>query len=159
MLIELNKEKIDQNLIKKIKKFYFGEEKDDKLLLNYYEVFYLIEEEKENFLEKKLQKKVLDFINENYCIYLVFKDLIKKNFIVKSGLKYGSHFRIYLKKDYENKEHSKYLVIVLNSFENIKTNFLISLFRISHSVKKRVILSFVDSEGDIIYYECKWLRI
>jgi tRNA-intron endonuclease len=91
--------------------------------------------------------------------YFVFKDLVNKNFVVKSGLKYGAHFRVYLKKDYENKEHSKYLVYVLNPKKLIGSEELIVLFRTAHSVKKRVIFAFIDEEGSIIYYESKWLRI
>ncbi len=166
MLIKIKKEKISNIFREYTQKFHFGEEEERFLILNYYELnFFLdsndkvLEKEIEKIFSNQIIKKIYDFCNENIEKYLVFKDLVNKGFVVKSGLKYGSHFRVYFKRDYKNKEHSKYLVYILRSKENKNSEELMSLFRVAHSVKKRLLLAFVDEEGEIIYYETKWLRI
>jgi len=162
MFIELELNKLNKSLKETIEKLKFGKIENEKILLNYFEIYFLVESNKfsfERIIKKEILEKIKLFIQSNFDKYLVFKDLINKNFVVKSGLKYGAHFRIYLKKDFENKEHSKYLVYVLNAKELIKSEEIISLFRIAHSVKKRVIFAFIDEEGSIVYYENKWLRI
>ena len=30
--------------------------------------------------------------------------------------------------------------------------------RVAHSTKKRLLIAVVDDEGDVSYWECRWLR-
>jgi tRNA-intron endonuclease len=145
-----------------IKKFCFGKSENKSILLNYFEIYFLKELNKSlviKTIDSSLLSEINSFISKNFYLYCVFKDLVNKNLVVRSGLKYGAHFRVYFKKDFENKEHSKYLVYALKPKQIIKSEELISLFRTAHSVKKRVLLAFVDEEYSIVYYENKWLRI
>ena len=151
--IDLDKIKNKEKIVELNKRKGVGEIKGDKLRLNILELIYLSEM---NILKLKSLDKLK---NKFFEYYLVYKDLINKGFIVKTGLKYGFHFRVYKKEDYFNKGHSLYLVYVLRPNQNIESYCLISKFRVAHSVRKRVLFAFVDEEGSIIYYENKWLRI
>jgi tRNA-intron endonuclease len=150
-------EKIKKHKIwwKIIKKKHFGKIKGNKIFLSVFEVLYLYE----NRVSKKQFKKVEKLMNKYLEKYLIFKDLLKKGFVIKSALKYGFDFRVYTKEDFKKEGHSLYLVKVLKENEQLNSKSLISLFRISHTVRKRAIFAFIDEEGDIIYYESKWLRI
>ncbi len=151
--INLNKLKNRERITELSKKKGIGEIKEGKIRMNILELIYLSEMD-------LLKLRNLDKLKSKFFeYYLVYKDLISKGFVVKTGLKYGFHFRVYKKEDYFNKGHSLYLVYVLKPNQNIESYCLISKFRVAHSVRKRVLFAFVDEEGSIIYYENKWLRI
>jgi len=151
--INLNKLKNRERITELSKKRGIGEIKEGKIRMNILELIYLSEMD-------LLKLRNLDKLKSKFFeYYLVYKDLISKGFVVKTGLKYGFHFRVYKKEDYFNKGHSLYLVYVLKPNQNIESYCLISKFRVAHSVRKRVLFAFVDEEGSIIYYENKWLRI
>ncbi|MEO2154612.1 MAG: tRNA-intron lyase [Nanoarchaeota archaeon] len=139
-----------------IKKNFFGKIKDNRIYLNIFELLYLYENRK----NKKITIKKLEQLKNKYLEeYLIFKDLVNKGFVVKTALKYGFNFRVYRKKDFIENEHSLYLVYVLKENKEINSFDLIAKLRVAHSVRKRVLFAFVDSETSIIYYENRWLRL
>ena len=162
-MIEIKKNKDlfyceNKNDINKLQLKNFGELKDEVLILNIYEIFYLFKRNKikiKNLNEEKIKKNK----NFNYLIFLVYLDLRKKGYIVKSGLKYGFDFRIYDKNSNFKEEHSIYLAKVF--FENKKINFLdySALNRICNSTKKKFLICIIDKDYSITYFENRFLRI
>jgi len=143
-------------------KRYFGELEGGKLYLTLLEALYLVETEK---LEVESEGQVLDFDRllslflkdtEYMLKYKVYKDLRDKGLIVKTGFKYGCHFRVY-RKGYE--EHSEYLVHAIPEDARFSAYDIIKYVRLAHSVKKMVIFAFLDEEGDVTYNALQHMKM
>ena len=139
-----------------------GEFKQDKVIYSNYEAFYLIDTKKANpyYKEKRIsQKKVLKLFlkkDKEFLInYLVYKDLRIKSYIPKTGLKFGAEFRIYEK----NKSHATYLTLIATSKQKINLKEFISKNRVAHSTAKKLLITIVDSQQDITYYEVNWAKL
>jgi len=125
----------------------FGEKKQGKIVYSIYEALYLIE------IEKAIGKIKLKQNEKNS--YLVFKDLRKRGYIVKTGTKFGADFRVYAK----NEKHAKYLVHIVNEKDKIGFKEILTKTRVSHSTAKKLLIAIVDSQEDITYLEIDWLKM
>ncbi len=85
-------------------------------------------------------------------VYRVYRDLRERGLIVKSGFKYGTHFRVY---ERSMEEHSKYLVHVIGEKEEIQK--ISRAVRVAHGVRKSLILAYPGNE-DILYFKFSWIR-
>ena len=141
----------------------FGSKTGEYFLLNAYEAMYLLEtgkikirnSRKEVLTEEYfIEKKVID-----YNLYIVFRDLRSKGYIVKSGIKYGFIFRVYDKGVKLGQEHSKYLVEVYKENESMKIRDFSAKSRVSHSTRKNILFAVIDCENSITYFETNWKRI
>ncbi len=88
-------------------------------------------------------------VREN--IYEVYRYLREHGLIVKSGFKYGTHFRVY---ENSMEEHSKYLVHVISSSEELQK--ISRGVRVAHGVRKSLLLAYV-SDGPI-FFKLSWVR-
>lgn len=94
-----------------------------------------------------------------YIRYQVFRDLRDRGLVVRSGLKYGTHFRVYERGVRPKKgvrapwEHAKYLVHGISEGQTYTVPELARFVRLAHSVKKKLWLAIVDGEGDVTYYQ------
>ncbi|HWQ20447.1 MAG TPA: tRNA-intron lyase [Methanotrichaceae archaeon] len=89
--------------------------------------------------------------------YQVYKDLRDRNLVVKTGFKFGTHFRVY--KQVEGPEkvpHSEYLVHTVPSDYVFHMPVLSRAVRLAHSVRKQMVFAYPD-EG-VKYLEIKRLR-
>jgi tRNA-intron endonuclease len=78
----------------------------------------------------------------------VYKDLKKRGLIVKTGFKFGTHFRAYTKKP--NIAHAEYLVHVVNkNFKSIWSDFSRAI-RLAHSVNKEIIFAIYNKKIEYI---------
>lgn len=138
-----------------------GEYKQGKVIYSLYETLYLIENNKAELIKnnKKIsisQSAKLFLKNkEDYNRYLVYRDLRKKGYIPKTGLKFGADFRVYEK----NKPHATYLTFITIESSKISLKDFISKNRIAHSTGKKLLIVVIDSQEDITYYEIDWLKI
>jgi tRNA-intron endonuclease len=89
-------------------------------------------------------------------LYLVYKFLRDKNYILKPGLKFGSDFSVYKKGP--GVDHSPFLVKVFHRGGNISPLDIVSAGRLANSVKKRYIMASVITEKEIKFYEFKWTK-
>lgn len=141
----------------------FGEKLDDKILYSLPEALFLVQNKKmeiSNHQNKKLtQKEILNKfqrIDKKFKTkYLVFKDLRKKGYIVKTALKFGADFRVYEK----NKDHSKWICFTSSENQTLTWQDFSAKNRVAHSTKKNLLIAIVDEEGDVSYYEVKWTKI
>ena len=143
-------------------KGFYGKIKEKKLYLNFLEALYLMEKEK---IEVGYNGNVLTFSEllelarseaEFDIRYFVYKDLRDRGLIVKTGFKYGCHFRVYRRGP---EEHAEYLVHVIPEKRNFQTYDIVKHCRLARSVNKLMIFAFIDEEGDITYYSVERMRM
>lgn len=144
-------------------KSLFGKIEADCLQLSLIEACYLLEKGRLNVYEDDIECSVgylIDLIKEQdaYGKYIVYRDLKDRGFVIKTGFKYGSEFRLYNRGGGPGQTHSDYLVKII--FENYDINALdfASYVRVSHGVNKKLLLAIVDEDFDITYYNVEWTR-
>ncbi len=76
--------------------------------------------------------------------YAVYEDLREKGLVVKTGFKFGSHFRVYKTKQ---QKHSSYLIHVLPEEHVFSMQELSRAVRLAHGVKKRMIFAQIQTLG------------
>ena len=143
----------------------FGEKVEEKIQYTLTEALFLLEKEKMEifFKDKKIKKdgfiKKLQKIDKKILTkYSVYKDLRERGYIVKTALKFGAEFRVYNKGKKPGTEHAKWIVFSDNESNKISWHEFSAKNRVAHSTKKNLLLAIVDEEGDISYYEVKWLK-
>ena len=141
----------------------FGKIEADFLHLSLIEACYLLEKDRLNIYEDDIECSVgyiIDLLKkqEVYGKYIVYRDLKDRGFVIKTGFKYGSEFRLYNRGGGPGQSHSDYLVKII--FENYNINALdfASYVRVSHGVNKKLLLAIVDEDFDITYYDIAWTR-
>lgn len=144
----------------------FGEKLGEKILYSLHEALYLVQDKKmeiSDYKDKPLtQKEILkkfERIDKKFKTkYLVFKDLRKKGYIVKSALKFGAEFRVYDKGTKVSQEHSKWICFPVSENQQMTWQEFSAKNRVAHSTKKNLLIAVVDEEGEISYYEVKWTK-
>ncbi len=144
-------------------KSHYGNMTEEGLQLSLIEAVYLAEKEKitisENGKELSLDELFKKIRKEDlFSKYLVFKDLRNRGYIVKTGFKYGSEFRLYERGKSPGDGHSDYLVKVVSEDYEIKASDFSSYIRVAHGVNKKLLFAVVDEENDITYYNVEWTR-
>ena len=141
----------------------FGKIEADALNLSLIEACYLLEKGRLNIYEDDVECTVgylIDILKEKelYSKYVVFRDLKDRGYVIKTGFKYGSEFRLYNRGGGPGEGHSDYLVKII--FENYDISALdfASYVRVSHGVNKKLLLAIVDEDFDITYYNVEWTR-
>jgi len=139
--------KLSENLHKKE---FFGKPFGNGLQLSLVEALYLFEL---NIISictssgKKITgeefKKMIQKLQPDIKIrYIVFKDLKNRGLLVKTGFKFGAHFRAYSKQI--DKTHAEYLIhVVKKGFKSIWAEMSRAV-RLAHSVNKEIVFAKVD---------------
>jgi tRNA-intron endonuclease len=144
-------------------KSHYGKMDQDELQLSFLEALLLLEKEKIKVFDngKKLSfEDMIRLIRKKglYNKYLVFRDLRNRGYIVKTGFKYGSEFRLYERGKSPGNGHSDYLVKVETENHQISISDFSSYVRVAHGVKKNLLMAVVDDEQDITYYNVEWTK-
>ena len=141
----------------------FGKIEADSLNISLIEACYLLEKGRLDIYEDDVECSVgyiIDLLKEQELFgkYVVYRDLKDRGYVIKTGFKYGSDFRLYNRGGGPGQGHSDYLVKII--FENYEINALdfASYVRVSHGVNKKLLLSIVDDDFDITYYNIEWTR-
>ncbi|MGC8816870.1 MAG: tRNA-intron lyase [Candidatus Hadarchaeum sp.] len=101
---------------------------------------------------KALAEKFTETDPDLMLKYAAYSDLRSRGYIVKTGLKFGAHFRVYDRGEKPGEAHSKFLVHAIPEGVKMTPTELARAVRLAHSVRKRIIWAVVDDEGDITYY-------
>jgi len=144
----------------------FGEQAGEKILYSLFEALYLVHDKKMDiydFRNKKLTtpeilKKFERIDKKFHTKYFAFKDLRKKGYIIKSGLKFGAEFRVYEKGKKIDKDHAKWILFPVSENQTMTWQDFSAKNRVAHSTKKNLLIAIVDDESDVSYYEVKWTR-
>ena len=145
----------------------YGELLDDgRVQLSLIEALYLIEKKRiivydsrnkvieHDFFMKKAQKQEPNF----WVRYAVYRDIRNRGYIIKTALKFGADFRIYDRGVKPGEDHARWVVFPVHEGSTLTWYEFAAKNRVAHSTKKRLLLGIVDSEMDVTYYECRWLR-
>lgn len=89
--------------------------------------------------------------------YRVYKDLRDRNLVVKTGFKFGSHFRVYKQVQGPGSvPHSEYLVHAVPDDYVFHLQAVSRAVRLAHSVRKQMVFAY--SDGEVKYLEIRRLR-
>jgi len=149
----------DSDLKSQLNERGFGELEDRALVLSMIEALYLVETKKLEVIKGKDALEYEDMVRlgsehekEFYNKYLVYKDLRERGLTVRTGLKFGTDFRLYDRGEKVGKGHSKYLVHVVPEEYTCSFPEMARALRLAKNVNKDMIYAIVDGEGDITYY-------
>lgn len=153
----------DKKGVKLHDKSHYGNLIQEGLQISLIEALYLVEKEKITILRKGKKvsiEEMFEIIRKEDLLtkYLVFSDLRNRGYIVKTGFKYGSEFRLYERGKSPGNGHSDYLVKVISEDYEIKSSDFSSYVRVAHGVNKKLLFAVVDEENDITYYNIEWTR-
>ncbi len=147
------------------KKSCFGEPVGEKIQYSFSEALFLVEKGKidifikdKKIIKKELLKKLQRLDKKIQIKYPVFKDLRERGYVIKTALKFGAEFRVYEKGARPGKKHAKWIVFTDYESGKLTWHEFSAKNRVAHSTKKNLLLAIVDEEGDISYYEIKWIR-
>jgi tRNA-intron endonuclease len=90
--------------------------------------------------------------------YCVFKDMRNRGYIIKTALKFGADFRVYDRGVKPGEDHARWVVYPVHEGEHLTWYEFAAKNRVAHSTKKRLLIGIVDNEGDVTYYEIRWMR-
>jgi len=151
----------------RLKENHFGTERGDSLVLNPFETVYLAEEgeiePRSTSGEELSVEELVEFFEERVprfrAGYAVYRDLVERGYVVKAGFKYGGLFRVY--EGDPDREHSKYVVRVVEPSESLAPRDILRATRLAHSVRKEFILAVVEdpSKPKIRYVRWRWRRL
>ncbi len=117
--------------------------------LDIYETVFLLDKgilKTKNYSKKEIVDIATKRRKDFQMLYDVYSDWREKGYVVKSGFKFGTHFRIYFPgaKPMKNDEawaHSKHVIHVFPRDEKLLTSEWARVIRVAHSVRKTFILA------------------
>ncbi|MDI3497942.1 tRNA-intron lyase [Archaeoglobus sp.] len=126
-------------------RYFYGSEKGDLVTLSLIESLYLLDMRKLNLLNadrEELVKRAREVERNFDRRYEVYRDLKERGFVVKTGFKFGSEFRVYRKvESVDDLPHSQYLVDIADSKE-IRLIDLARAVRLAQNVRKRMVFAY-----------------
>ena len=139
---------------------------DGKLQVSLCEALYLMERGKVSL--KDLRGKPLNFesflvkakkAEPNFWVrYSVYKNIRNRGYVIKTALKFGADFRIYDRGVKPGEDHARWIVYPVHEGTTLTWHEFAAKNRVAHSTKKRLMIGIVDDEGDVTYYEIRWIR-
>ncbi|MGA2130611.1 MAG: tRNA-intron lyase [Candidatus Pacearchaeota archaeon] len=143
----------------------FGEPIGEKMQYSMPEALFLVEKNRIKLFYKSKELSFREFMKKANSSdkrmsikYPVFKNLREKGYVVKTALKFGADFRVYDYGFQQGKGHAKWIVFVDQESGKLTWHEFSAKNRVAHSTKKNLLLAIVDEEGDISYYEVRWLK-
>ncbi len=93
----------------------------------------------------RFKKRALKFQQDFDLRLRAYKDLRSRGLVVKTGFKYGSHFRVY--EDDPERSHARWLVhAVPEDYETIWPEMSRAV-RLAHGVKKEILFAWVKEDS------------
>jgi len=138
----------------------FGENKGRALVLDMFELIYLVEKEKilvvnpkgKEVTGKKLLQLGLETDKKFYSKMMVYTDIKEKGYCIKTGLKFGFDFRVYPRGKKMGEDHTKYVIHVAPENEKITMAQLSRMTRLAGNIHTITLVAVVDREDSINYY-------
>jgi tRNA-intron endonuclease len=142
------------------------------LKLNFMETAFLVKhfglvvkdlETGKKLTDKEIMKQVLKEREYARQLYEVYEDWRLKAFIIKTGFKFGTHFRIYFpgaSPKQEDKEwiHSKHVIHVFPKDQKMLISEWARAVRVAHGVKKTFLLSIPEmKKKDYVDYPAEFI--
>ena len=139
---------------------------DGKVQLSMVEGYYLLEKGKLDIrtkagraMKKETLLKRASKLDPNFWTrYCVFRNIRDRGYIIKTALKFGADFRVYDRGVKPGEDHARWIVYPVNEATAMTWYEFAAKNRVAHSTKKRLLIGIVDNEGDVTYYEIRWVR-
>ncbi len=138
---------------------------DGRVELSPFEALYLLEKKRISIIDGRnrelsahqFEKKVSKEKNF-WTRYCVFRDFRGRGYIIKTALKFGADFRVYEKGIKPGEDHARWVVFPIKESAKLTWQDFSAKNRVAHSTKKLLLIAIVDDEGDVSYWEVRWLR-
>lgn len=139
---------------------------DGKVQLSLIEACYLMEKKRIMVFDGRARHTSIDSfvkkaerVDKDFWIkYCVYKDMRNRGYIVKTALKFGADFRVYDRGVKPGEDHARWIIYPVHEGEHLTWHEFAAKNRVAHSTKKRLLVGIVDDEGDVTYYEIRWMR-
>ena len=150
----------DKSVIGELISKGYGELTDEGVLkLNPYEALHLAENNRlivkatnRNELSfNELLRKLQSRIPRLWLLYVVYRDLRRRGYIVKEGFGGSLAFRVYEK---GKEAHASYLVYPFFEGTPESVSSLLEAVQCSVSKDKQLVIAVVERRGEVIYYSC-----
>ncbi len=139
---------------------------DGRVRLSLLEAVYLTEKHRLIVLDgrnktirlEQLSNRAAKAEHDFWTRYAVFKDFRDRGYVIKTALKFGADFRIYDRGVKPGEQHAKWIVYPVKESAKLTWQDFAAKNRVAHSTKKNLLIAVVDDEGDVSYWEVRWLR-
>lgn len=147
---------------------YYGKILDSgELQLSLSEALHLVErdeievvEEEKAFSRDELFERCASMDDEFPQKFSVYSDLRERGYIVKSGFKFGAHFRVYprgvnpyVDGPKDNKQHTQWVVHAVQEDKTMSFQEMSRAVRLANNIRATMLWGVVDSENGVTYYE------
>jgi tRNA-intron endonuclease len=152
---------------------YYGKILDDGTLqLSPCEALHLMERD----VEFEVDGEELEFddayqrfceIDEEFSFkYPAYSDLRERGYIVKSGFKFGAHFRVYPRGvnpykdgDKREREHTKYVVHAVPENHSMSFPEMSRAVRLANNIRADMLWAVNDTEDQVTYYQVDFKKL
>ncbi len=139
---------------------------DNCVQLSLIEALYLMDKKRLELVDGRNKKiKYNDFLKKAKALepnlwvrYCVYRDIRNRGYVIKTALKFGADFRVYDRGVKPGEDHARWVVYPVHEGEHMTWYEFAAKNRVAHSTKKRLLIGIVDDEGDVTYYEIRWMR-
>ncbi|MBI4167616.1 MAG: tRNA-intron lyase [Candidatus Aenigmarchaeota archaeon] len=144
----------------------YGKFAENRLELSFVEAIYLMDKAKLTVSSKnkklsfeELLKTANEIDREIHTTYVVYNDLRERGLTIKTGYKFGCHFRVYergvkIKRGpKEAHEHTKWIVHAVAEDYTCSFPELSRAVRLAHNIRAKMLWAVVDQENDVTYYQ------
>ncbi len=145
---------------------YYGKLIEDYLELSLSEALHLVDrdelvvtEEDEELTREALFDRFTAVDDEFPQKYAVYSDLRERGYILKSGFKFGTHFRVYPRgvNPYKEgpktqKEHTKWVVHAVPENHTFTYQEMSRAVRLAQNIRATMLWGIVDTENEVTYY-------
>ncbi len=162
-----NRVRVWENFEEIHEELYYGKVFEEYLDLSLCEAMHLVERE-ELEVEDGNGKIALEDLFDRFCShddefqhkYIVYSDLRERGYILKSGFKFGAHFRVYPRgvNPYKEgpksqKEHTKWVVHAVPEDHSLTFSEMSRAVRLAQNIRSTMLWGVVDSEKGVTYYK------
>jgi tRNA-intron endonuclease len=148
-------------------KYYGKMQEEGHLELSLEEAYHLIQRDMlevvrdgEKLEEEDLFEVFSEKDDEFDFKYRVYSDLRERGLIVKSGFKFGAHFRVYergvnpyVSGSKKQRQHTKWIVHAVPEHETLSFQEMSRAVRLAQNIRATMLWAVVDSEAQVTYYE------
>ncbi|PSH01117.1 MAG: tRNA-intron lyase [Nanohaloarchaea archaeon QH_8_44_6] len=148
-------------------KYYGKKMEQGELLLSMSEALHLVDRDeivvKEDDREMSREEAFEKFcsLDEEFAQkFQVYSDLRERGYIVKSGFKFGAHFRVYprgvnpyVDGPKDNKQHTQWVVHAVSENKTMSFQEMSRAVRLANNIRATMLWGVVDSENGVTYYE------
>jgi len=121
---------------------------------------FVLEDDKKKYLKlPELVRFASQRVNQFHSQFIVYRDLRNRGFLVKTGFKFGAHFRLYergvkLKRGPKAPhEHTKAIVHAVSEESAFSLPEMSRAVRLAQNIRATMWWAVVDKEGDVTYYQ------